>query len=215
MLLNHVRDPHALCNAVVRAWSGAAGVTANAAEVVRERLPVRVHLAAFPVTTIDALADHLRLADSLVARLVAGAILAHWNADADLADLVLPFRDCPVAANGAFLDFLHRFALVSGILLDPLLGLVSNLLALIGFGDALSHADSPRARATTAICGSGLCIGAGGGSSGHRCDDAKQQSDTDGLPYHAISFVAVHADPPDYGYQPLGGSQTVGEIPHP
>jgi hypothetical protein len=45
-------------------------------------------------------------------------------------------------------------------------------------------------------------------------DGADQQSDTDGLPYHTISYVAVFADPPARVTMPLGGSKRL-DLPHP
>jgi hypothetical protein len=60
-----------------------------------------------------------------------------------------------------------------------------------------------------------LCTGATGAKSSHRGNGANQQSDTDGLPYHAISYVAVLADPPVHGLPcRWGGSQIGWKIPH-
>jgi hypothetical protein len=165
--------------------------------VIAESLPVRILFTALPVSAIDALGDHLGLGHVVIARPHDRTLFAARDANANPTALILPFLDVPVAAHRALTHLLVLLAFAVGVLFDPLLGRVSDSFDLIRLGDALSHTNGARCWTTRAR--RGLLVGAGGGSSSHRGDGADQQSDTDGLPYHAISFIAVLADPPVHG----------------
>ena len=180
---------------------------AQAAEAVAEGLPVRVLFLALPVALVHAPGDHLGLGDVAVVRPRHGLFLAHRHADTNVAGDFLTLGDVAVLGDGPLNAFVVPLTLHRGELFDALLGLVGHALGLVRLRDAHGLVNGSGALATTPVADRLVC--AGGGSSSHRGDSSDQQSDADGLPYHAISFVAVLADPPVHG-DAAGGIETAG-----
>jgi hypothetical protein len=213
LLLHHARHPHPAADAVgwctagvarvpriarVAAIAAVMAVAAPVAEAVAKRAERGIDFTALIVAAIDAFGDALGFRDVAVARLHDRTFLTARNPHAHLLAHILPFLDSPDAANGTFTAFLVSLTPISGVLFNALLSGITDFFDSVGLGDAFGHTDRACSRATTATRRIEVS-GAGGGSSSHRGDGADQQSDSDGLPYHAFSFVAVLADPPVHG----------------